>query len=272
MAHAKFWQCRDRVIDLTEPVIMGIVNVTPDSFSDGGLHATHEKAVAFARRLAADGAEILDIGAESTRPGAAPVSFEEEADRALPVIETLVKEGFTVSVDTYKPQMMREALALGAHIINDVKALTEEGALEAVAGSGAGVVLMHFDAVREGHLFEDIEGFLKERVAASIKAGISRETLSLDPGFGFGKTMEENIELLERFEEFDSDGLPVLIGVSRKRMIGKLTGIADPKERVAGSVAAALKLTEKGAQILRVHDVKETREALQRAGYLRRMQ
>ena len=272
MGKAKFWHCRDRVIDLTEPVIMGIVNVTPDSFSDGGLHATHEKAVAFAKKLAEDGALILDIGGESTRPGAAPVSFEEEADRALPVVETLVKEGYTVSVDTYKPQMMREALALGAHIINDVKALTEEGALEAVAGSGAGVVLMHFDAVRCGHLFEDIEGFLKERVAAAIKAGIPRETLSLDPGFGFGKTMEENLELLEKFDAFDAGEFPILVGVSRKRMIGKITGIADPAKRGAGSVAVAVKLAGKGAQILRVHDVKETREALQRAGYLHRMQ
>ncbi len=268
MAQAKFWQCRDRRIDLTEPVIMGIVNVTPDSFSDGGLHATHEKAVAFARKLAGDGAKILDIGGESTRPGASPISFEEEADRALPVIETLLKEGFTVSVDTYKPQMMKEALALGAHIINDVKALTEKGALEAVSGSRAGIVLMHFNAVRAGLLFEDIEAFLRERVEAAMKAGIPRETLSFDPGFGFGKTTEENIELMKRFEEFDSAGLPILVGVSRKRMIGKITGLTDPKERVAGSVAAALKLAEKGAKILRVHDVKETRDALLRAGYL----
>ena len=272
MLRAKFWQCRDRVIDLTEPVIMGIVNVTPDSFSDGGLHATHEKAVAFARKLAEDGAEILDVGGESTRPGAAPVSFEEEADRALPVVETLVKEGYTVSVDTYKPQMMREALALGAHIINDVKALTEEGALETVAESGAGIVLMHFDAVREGHLFEDIEGFLKERANLAMKAGIPRETLSLDPGFGFGKTMEENLELLEKFETFDVGQFPILIGVSRKRMIGKITGMADPRERVEGSVAAAVKLAGKGAAILRVHDAKETRQALQRAGCLRKCQ
>lgn len=262
----RVWQCKDKIIDLTKPVVMGIVNVTPDSFSDGGDHATYEAAVAFARKLAEDGADILDIGGESTRPGFAPVPFEEEAKRVLPVVETLVKEGYTVSVDTYKPEMMKEAINLGAHIINDVRGFTEKGAVESVAGSDVGLVVMHFEAVNEGCLFKDITDFLRERSDALMKVGVKRSQISWDPGFGFGKTMEENIELLNHFEDFDSEGFPILIGVSRKRMIGKLTGIANPKERTQGSVDAALKAVKKGAHIVRVHDVKETLEALKAAG------
>lgn len=260
------WQCKERIIDLTKPVVMGIVNVTPDSFSDGGDHATYESALAFARKLAKDGADILDIGGESTRPGFAPVPFKEEAARVLPVVETLVKEGYTVSVDTYKPQMMKEAIDLGAHIINDVRGFTEKGAVNAVSNRDIGLVVMHFEAVKVGCLFKDITDFLRERSDALMKAGIKRDQISWDPGFGFGKTMQENIELLNHFEDFDSEGFPILIGVSRKRMIGQLTGIANPKERCAGSVKAALEAIEKGAHIVRVHDVKETLEALKTAG------
>ncbi len=260
------WQCKDRAIDLTKPVVMGIVNVTPDSFSDGGDHATYEKAIAFARELAKDGADILDIGGESTRPGYAPVPFKEEARRVLPVLETLVKEGYTVSVDTYKPEMMKEAIQLGAHIINDVRGFTEVGAIEAVSGSDAGLVVMHFEAVRAGFLFKDIEGFLDAQSKALIKAGVNRNQIAWDPGFGFGKTMQENLDLLEHFEDFNSEGFPILIGVSRKRMIGQMTGITNPKERVAGSVFAALCAVRKGAHIVRVHDVKETIAALKAEG------
>ncbi len=245
---------------------MGIVNVTPDSFSDGGEHATYERALSFARELAKEGADILDIGGESTRPGYAPVSFEEEAKRVLPLVETLVKEGYTVSVDTYKPEMMKEAISLGAHIINDVRGFTEVGAIEAVSQSDVGLVVMHFEAIKEGRLFKDITDFLRGKSEELMRAGVNREQISWDPGFGFGKTMQENIDLLNHFEEFESGGFPVLIGVSRKRMIGALTGIANPKERVAGSVDAALCAVRKGAHIVRVHDVKETYEALKAQG------
>lgn len=259
------WHCKDRVIDLTQPKVMGIVNVTPDSFSDGGDHATYEAAVAFARQLAKEGADILDVGGESTRPGYAPVSFKEEARRVLPVVETLVKEGYTVSVDTYKPEMMKEAIALGAHIINDVRGFTENGAIKAVSHSDVGLVVMHFETVREGNLFKDITNFLRIKSEELMKVGVTRSQISWDPGFGFGKTMQENINLLNHFEDFDSEGFPILIGVSRKRMIGAITGIANPKERDAGSVNAALCAVRKGVHIIRVHDVKETVVALKRA-------
>ncbi len=262
------WQCKDRAIDLARPKVMGIVNVTPDSFSDGGDHATYEAAVRFARQLAKDGADILDIGGESTRPGYAPVSFEEEALRVLPVLETLVKEGYTVSVDTYKPEMMKEAIALGVHIINDVRGFTENGAVKAVSQSDVGLVVMHFEAVREGNLFQDITDFLRGKSEELIRAGVKCEQISWDPGFGFGKTMQENIDLLNHFEDFDSGGFPILIGVSRKRMIGALTGITNPKERDTGSVETALRAVRKGAHILRVHDVKGTVMAL-KAAHLR---
>lgn len=262
------WQCKDRAIDLTQPKVMGIVNVTPDSFSDGGDHATYEAALTFARQLAKDGADILDIGGESTRPGYAPVSFAEEARRVLPVVETLVKEGYTVSVDTYKPEMMKEAITIGAHIINDVRGFTENGAVTAVSQSDVGLVVMHFEAVREGRLLQDITDFLRGKSEELIRVGVKREQISWDPGFGFGKTMQENIDLLHHFEAFDSEGFPILIGVSRKRMIGALTGIANPKERDAGSVEAAMCAVRKGAHIVRVHDVKETVAAL-KAAHLR---
>lgn len=260
------WHCRDRVVNLDKPIIMGIVNVTPDSFSDGGSHATVSEALAFARQLAHEGADILDIGGESTRPGSAPLDPREEQKRILPVVKALVGEGYTVSVDTYHPETMRAVLDLGAHIINDVKGFTQDGAVDAVRGSDAGLVIMHFEAVRPGHLFQDIEAFLEQQSQLLLAAGVPARTICWDPGFGFGKTMEENLTLLEHFEDFRCPNYPVLIGVSRKRMIGAMTGIADPAKRADGSVKAALTAVKKGAHIVRVHDVAQTLAALKEVG------
>lgn len=262
MSQVQTWQCRDRVVNLAKPVIMGIVNVTPDSFSDGGRHATFSEALTFARQLAHEGADILDIGGESTRPGSTPLDPREEQKRILPVVKALVGEGFTVSVDTYHPETMRAVLALGAHIINDVRGFTQKGAVEAVSASGAGLVVMHYEAVRPGRLFQDIEAFLEQQSQLLLAAGVPARTICWDPGFGFGKTMEENLTLLEHFETFRCPNYPVLIGVSRKRMIGAMTGIADPAKRADGSVKAALTAVKKGAHIVRVHDVAQTLAAL----------
>ena len=266
MSEAHTWQCRDRVVNLDKPVIMGIVNVTPDSFSDGGRHATFSEALTFAHQLAHEGADILDIGGESTRPGSTPLAPREEQKRILPVVKTLVQEGYTVSVDTYHPETMRAVLDLGAHIINDVKGFTQAGAVDAVRGSDAGLVIMHFEAVRPGHLFKDIEAFLEQQSQLLLVAGVPARTICWDPGFGFGKTMEENLTLLEHFEDFRCPNYPILIGVSRKRMIGAMTGIADPAKRAVGSVKAALTAVKKGAHIVRVHDVAQTLAVFKEAG------
>lgn len=266
MSEDHIWRCRDRAVKLDKPVIMGIVNVTPDSFSDGGKHATVREALVFARRLACEGADILDIGGESTRPGSTPISPEVEQRRILPVVKALVQEGYTVSVDTFHPETMRAVLDAGAHIINDVKGFTEPGAVDAVQKSGAGLVIMHFEAVRPGCLFSDIEAFLQKQTQMLLSAGVCKHTICWDPGFGFGKTMQENLDLLENFETFQTSGFPVLIGVSRKRMIGAMTGIANPAQRVEGSVKAALTAVRKGAHIVRVHDVAQTLAALKEAG------
>lgn len=268
MSEVHIWQCRDRAVSLDKPVIMGIVNVTPDSFSDGGSHATVSEALAFARQLAHEGADILDIGGESTRSGSTPLGPREEQKRILPVVKALVGEGYTVSVDTYHPETMRAVLDLGAHIINDVKGFTQAGAVDAVQGSDAGLVIMHFEAVRPGHLFQDIEAFLEQQSQLLLAAGVPARTICWDPGFGFGfgKTMEENLALLEHFEDFRCPNYPVLIGVSRKRMIGAMTGISDPTKRADGSVKAALTAVKKGAHIVRVHDVAQTLAALKETG------
>lgn len=266
MSEVHAWHCRDRVVNLDKPVIMGIVNVTPDSFSDGGSHATVSEALAFARQLAHEGADILDIGGESTRPGSTPLDPREEQKRILPVVKALVGEGYTVSVDTYHPETMRAVLDFGAHIINDVKGFTQAGAVDAVRGSDAGLVIMHFEAVRPGHLFQDIEAFLEQQSQLLLAAGVPARMICWDPGFGFGKTMEENLTLLEHFEDFRCPNYPVLIGVSRKRMIGAMTGISDPTKRADGSVKAALTAVKKGAHIVRVHDVAQTLAALKETG------
>ena len=263
--------CAGRALSLDRPRVMGIVNVTPDSFSDGGEHATVEAAVAHGLRLAAEGADILDIGGESTRPGASDVPLDEELRRTIPVIERLAKEtSLPISVDTSKPEVMCAAVAAGAGMINDVYALRREGALDAAAALGVPVVLMHMqgeprsmqDAPDYDDVVADVHRFLAERIFSAEMAGIAKKRIVVDPGFGFGKTTAHNLALLARFERFVDLGVPALAGLSRKRTIGELTGRDDPHDRVFGSVAAHLIAAQRGARILRVHDVAATVDAL----------
>ena len=248
---------------------MGIVNVTPDSFSDGGRFLDHAKALAHARRLRDDGADILDIGGESTRPGAAPVGEAEELDRVLPIVTALVRDGAIVSIDTTKPGVMRAAIAAGAAMVNDVRALREPGALEAVAASRAAVCLMHMQgeprtmqaAPHYGDVVAEVRAFLATRVRACEMAGIARERIVVDPGFGFGKSVEHNFALLRGLAGIVALGLPVLVGWSRKSSLGTVTG-RGVDERLAGSLAAVLASVARGAAIVRVHDVRETVDAL----------
>lgn len=250
---------------LQKPLVMGVVNVTPDSFSDGGRFLGADAAIAHARRLAGEGADIIDLGGESTRPGAQPVSEEEELKRILPVLERL--SDHCVSVDTRRPRVMREALKAGASMINDVEALGAPGALEAVAQSECAVCLMHKKGdpatmQRDPH-YEDVVGevkaYLNERVKAAEAAGIRAARLVVDPGFGFGKTAEHNLILLKNLSKISD--LPILAGLSRKSTLGKLTG-RPVEERLAGSLAMALLALQRGATILRVHDVRETRDVI----------
>ena len=244
---------------------MGVVNVTPDSFSDGGRFFDPKFAIAQARALAEDGADIIDIGGESSRPGADPVPEEEELRRILPVLRSL--SDLPVSVDTRRPRVMNEALAAGASMVNDIEALSAPGALEAVAKSNCAVCLMHKQGEpasmqRDPH-YDDVVGevkeFLKQRVKAARAAGINADRIVVDPGFGFGKTVEHNLELLRRLKDLSS--FPVLAGLSRKSSLAKITGRAVG-ERLAGSLAMALLALQGGARILRVHDVKETRDVI----------
>jgi len=263
--------CAGRVLKLDRPRVMGIVNVTPDSFSDGGEHATTEAAVAHGLRLVEEGADLLDVGGESTRPGAGEVPEEEELRRVVPVVERLAKEtAVPISVDTSKPGVMRAAVAAGAGMVNDVYALRREGALDAAAALGVPVVLAHMlgepRSMQEDPRYDDVVAevhrFLAERVFAAEMAGIPKRSIVVDPGFGFGKTREHNLLLLAQLERFVELGVPVLAGLSRKRTIGELTGRADPRERVHGSVAAHLVAAQRGAVLLRVHDVAATVDAL----------
>ncbi len=261
--------CGKYQFDLARPLVMGIVNVTPDSFSDGGCHVSAAAAVAHAHRLLEDGADMLDIGGESTRPGAASVSEQEELDRVLPVLEGLRGIPVPLSIDTYKPAVMRAALAAGASMVNDINALQEPGALQAVASTDAAVCLMH----KQGRpatmqqqpdyrdVVAEVRAFLYERVTAVEAAGIARERILVDPGFGFGKTLAHNLQLLHDLEAFRDLGVPLLAGLSRKSMLGAITG-REVGERVAASVAAALLAVQRGATIVRVHDVRETVDAL----------
>lgn len=263
--------CGGRVLRLHRPRVMGIVNVTPDSFSDGGAHDTTEAAVAHGLQLVAEGADLLDIGGESTRPGAAPVSVEEELRRVVPVIEALAERtGVPLSVDTFKPEVMRAAVAAGAGMINDIHALRQEGALAAAAELGVPVVLMHMqgepgsmqDTPHYDDVVAEVHRFLAERMFSAEMAGIAKKNLVIDLGFGFGKTTDHNMTLLARSERFVELGVPMLAGLSRKRSIGELTGREQPRDRVAGSVAAHLIAAQRGAMILRVHDVAATVDAL----------
>ena len=261
--------CGKYRLALDRPLIMGVVNVTPDSFSDGGRFLQVQAAVGHARRLIDEGADLLDIGGESTRPGAAPVALDEERRRVLPVIETLAGDGVPLSVDTQKPELMREAAAAGAALINDVNGFEAPDALAAVAGSDCAVCIMHKQgdprsmqqAPQYADVVMEVDAYLRRRAAAAAQAGIASERIVIDPGFGFGKTLEHNLALLRGLKSIAAGGYPVLAGLSRKSMIGALTG-KPVAERMPGSVAAALLAVQRGAAILRVHDVAATRDAL----------
>ena len=248
---------------------MGIVNVTPDSFSDGGRHLQHAAAISHAQQLLAEGADILDIGGESTRPGAQPVGVQEEMDRVLPVIEALRGASVPISVDTFKPEVMRAAIAAGAQMVNDINALQEAAALQAVAASNVAVCMMHKQGapqtMQQQPQYQDVVAevgaFLRARIAAAETAGVERTRIVIDPGFGFGKTLEHNLDLLRHLGRLCEPGVPVLAGLSRKSMLGALTG-QDVNHRVSASVAAALIAVQHGAAIVRVHDVRETVDAL----------
>lgn len=263
------FHCGRFVLNAERPLIMGIVNLSDDSFSGDGLHGDVEAAIAQALRMRDEGAHILDLGAESSRPGAAPVPAQQEIDRLLPVLEALRDCGAALSIDTVKPEVMRVALAAGADMINDITALRGPGALELVAASRAGVCLMHMqgdpgtmqDSPHYDDIVAEVAEFLAERVAAAEAAGIALNRIAVDPGFGFGKTLEHNIELLRRLGELVVPGLPLLVGMSRKSMLGLLTGRAAP-DRIFGGIAAHVLAVERGARIVRVHDVAATRDAL----------
>ena len=264
-----FLQCGNFRLSLARPLIMGVVNVTPDSFFDGGRFFSAAAAVAHARQLIDEGADLLDVGGESTRPGADPVTLDEERRRVLPVLEALADAGVPLSVDTQKPELMGEAVAAGAAMVNDVNGFLAPGALAAVAGSACAICIMHKQgnpqtmqqSPQYADVVVDVRDYLSQRIAAAEQAGIARERMVVDPGFGFGKTLEHNLELLRRLDELAALTVPVLAGLSRKSMIGKLTG-SDPGDRLAGSIAAALFAVQRGAAIVRVHDVAATRDAL----------
>lgn len=257
-------------LDLRYPRVMGILNVTPDSFSDGGQYNTLSAALQHASAMVNAGASIIDVGGESTRPGAAAVSVQQELDRVIPVIQALVQRfEVWISVDTSQPEVMREAAKAGVHLINDIRALTQDGALQAVAQSGLPVCLMHMQGqpgtMQQTPHYQDVvaevKQFLSERIACCQASGIEKQCIVIDPGFGFGKNLCHNYQLLARLDEFHQLGVPLLAGMSRKSMVGQLLNVA-PEERLAGSLACAVVAVMKGAQIIRVHEVKPTVDAV----------
>lgn len=267
------WRCGHFLFDFTRrkrPLVMGILNATPDSFSDGGMFRTVTDAIAQAELMVKSGVDLIDIGGESTRPGAKPVALQEELDRVLPVIEALKGCGIPLSIDTYKAETMRQALRSGVDCVNDIWALRQDDAVAAVLESkDCGIVLMHmqrdpltmqFDPEYQDVIAE-VSQFLDERAKLLIQNGISRDRIAIDPGFGFGKSLEHNINMLSHFESFATLGYPLLAGISRKSMLGKITG-KETHERMAPSIAAAIMAADRGAQIIRVHDVAETVDAL----------
>jgi dihydropteroate synthase len=266
---ARVLRLGSRTLDLAQPRVMGVVNITPDSFADAGSAFDTARALARARQFIADGADIIDIGGESTRPGAAPVTEQEELARVIPVVRALALHGACVSVDTSKPAVMRAAIDAGASMINDVRALAAPGALQAVAGSDAAVCLMHMQgeprtmqvAPDYADVLAEVGEFLAARAAACVAAGIARERIVVDPGFGFGKALAHNLALIRDLRRIAALGYPVLAGLSRKSMLGTLTG-RDVGERMVASVAAALAAIARGASIVRVHDVRETVDAI----------
>lgn len=263
--------CGKYRLDLKHPQVMGILNVTPDSFSDGGRFIGKDAAIDHAATMVRDGASIIDIGGESTRPGAVSVSLQEELDRVIPVVESIAANlDVVISVDTSTPEVMLAAAAAGAHMLNDVRALERPGAMAAAAKTGLPVCLMHMqgqptnmqEKPEYDDVVEDVYLYLARKIQQANMAGIGNERLLVDPGFGFGKSLEHNLQLLAHLKRFKTLGLPLLVGMSRKSMIGALIGNAAPAERVQGSVAAAVIAAMQGAHILRVHDVKETADAL----------
>lgn len=261
---------RDRVLDLSHPQVMGILNVTPDSFSDGGHHNNRDKALQHAQLMLSAGATLIDIGGESTRPGAAEVSEQEELDRVVPVVEALASRfDIWLSVDTSKASVIAESARAGAHLINDIRSLQEPGALDAAAKTGLPVCLMHMQGQPQSmqqsphydDLLADVNQFFEHHIERCVAAGIAKNKLLLDPGFGFGKNLAHNYQLLARLAEFHHFELPLLVGMSRKSMVGQLLNV-PPQQRVIGSVACAVIAAMQGAQIIRVHDVKETVEAM----------
>jgi dihydropteroate synthase len=264
------WQTSRFLIDLSRPRVMGIVNVTPDSFSDGGRYASPRSAVAHCEQLVAEGADILDIGGESSRPGTPAVGLEEELSRVLPVLRAATGLGVPISVDTYKPEVMRQALDLGADIVNDIRALQQPRARETVAAHpSCGICLMHMHgeprnmqgSPMSGDAVPQVVGFLERAAHALLQLGVERVRIAWDPGIGFGKTVDQNFALLARQHELLASGYPLVVGWSRKSSLGKATGL-PVNERLAASVCAAVLAVERGAHVVRVHDVKETVAAL----------
>jgi dihydropteroate synthase len=266
----RVWSCGRFSVPLDPPVVMGVLNVTPDSFSDGGAHPDRDAAVAAGHAMLDEGALIVDVGGESTRPGAAPVGFTEELARVAGVVRALAERGACVSIDTRHAAVAAAALAEGASILNDVGGFSDPEMRRVAVSSDAGLVIMHMRgepgtmqaAPVYGDVVTEVAGFLAARAAELVRAGVTPARIVLDPGIGFGKTTEHNLELLRRLKEFEALGYPLLVGASRKRFIGEITGVSVPRDRVAGSVAAALEAVARGASIARVHDVPETVVAL----------
>jgi dihydropteroate synthase len=270
MDRPRVWRCGEFVLDLARPLVMGILNVTPDSFSDGGSYIDRDAAVTASIRMLADGADIIDVGGESTRPGAAAVTAVQEAARVTGVIAALAEQGACVSVDTRHALVASEALSAGASIVNDVSGFTDPEMVRVAAGSDAGLVVMHMRGeprtMQEAPVYADVVAevaeFLSRQALALERAGVARDRIAIDPGIGFGKTTEHNLELLRRLPELEALGFPVLVGASRKRFIGEITGVTEPQARLAGSVAAAFEAVRRGAAVVRVHDVAATVQAL----------
>ncbi|QWD79275.1 dihydropteroate synthase [Polynucleobacter sp. MWH-Spelu-300-X4] len=266
------WSCGRFLFDWsqrTAPVVMGILNLTPDSFSDGGSFTRRDEALRHAERMMAQGAEMIDVGGESSRPGSEPLSLQEELDRVMPILEALKDAPVAISLDTYKAKVMKAAVELGIDCINDIWAFRQPHAIEAIAKSSCGVMLMHMQKDPQTMQFDphykdvvsEVNGFLMERCVTLEDEGITRERLAIDPGFGFGKTVQHNMAMLAHFKTFCQHGLPVVAGISRKSSLGAVTG-RDVEHRITASVAAALMAIERGAKIVRVHDVAETMDAV----------
>lgn len=263
-------QCGNLSLDLSKPHVMGILNVTPDSFSDGGLHNGKDEAVARALQMIAEGATVIDVGGESTRPGASVVAVEEEVARVVPVVKELAKHNVVISIDTSEPEVIKAAVRAGAHIWNDVRALTRPKALETAASLDIPVIIMHMrgEPTTMNNLDQyndvtlDVISELKERVNDALNAGVRSENIMIDPGFGFAKNAQQNLKLLNEFYKLQEMGYPILSALSRKRFIGEAVGESDAQKRVVGSVAAHLISVQQGASMVRVHDVKATCDAL----------